>query len=100
MPPRTLASLATVLSAARDADAALTLLQHEAWDIERSAQVALFLCDSRRQLITERLNPVAGGIGRTPMNVGVDHLPAPLRRTIALGSAIEDFGTASVVYVQ
>ena len=63
MPPRTLATLATVLSAARDADAALTLLQHEAWDIERSAQVALFLCDSRRGLVTERLTPLAGSIG-------------------------------------
>ncbi|HYN81051.1 MAG TPA: hypothetical protein VES88_06080 [Gemmatimonadaceae bacterium] len=100
MPPRTLASLATVLSAARDADAALTLLQHEAWDIERSAQVALFLCDSRRQLITERLTPVAGGIGRTPMNVAVDHLPAPIRRTLASGSAVADFGTESDDYLK
>jgi hypothetical protein len=101
MPPRTLATLATVLSAARDADAALTLLQHEAWDIEHAAQIALFLCDSRRQLITERLTPVAGGsIGRTPMNVAVDHLPAAIRRTLASGSAVADFGTESDDYLK
>jgi hypothetical protein len=100
MPPRTLATLASVLSAARDADAALTLLQHEAWDIERSAQVALFLCDSRRQLITERLNPVAGSIGRIPMNVAVDHLPTAIRRTLASGSAVADFGAESDDYLK
>lgn len=100
MPPRTLATLATVLSAARDADAALTLLQHEAWDIERSAQVALFLCDSRRGLVTERLTPLGGSIGRTPMNVAVDHLPAPIRRTLSSGSAVADFGTESDDYLK
>ncbi|HEU4878100.1 MAG TPA: hypothetical protein VFT21_01550, partial [Gemmatimonadaceae bacterium] len=77
MAPRTLATLATVLSAARDADAALTLLSHEAADIERSAQLALFICDSRRQLITERLNPVGDTVTRMPLNVSIDHLPAP-----------------------
>jgi hypothetical protein len=52
MAPRTLATLATVLSTARDADAALTLLQHEVAEMDRAAQLALFVCDSRRQLIT------------------------------------------------
>src|SRR5687768_17709536 len=39
MAPRTLATLATVLSSARDADAALTLLHQEASDLERSSQL-------------------------------------------------------------
>jgi hypothetical protein len=100
MAPRTLATLATVLSNARDADAALTLLQHEATDIERSAQLALFVCDSRRQLITERLNPTGDTVTRLPLNVSIDHLPAPIRRALNSGSAIADFGVESEDYMK
>jgi hypothetical protein len=100
MAPRTLATLATVLSNARDADAALTLLQHEAADIERSAQLALFVCDSRRQLITERLNPSGDTVTRLPLNVSIDHLPAPIRRALNSGSAIADFGAESEDYMK
>jgi hypothetical protein len=100
MPPHTLATLATVLSAARDADAALILLQQEAWDIDKSAQLALFLCDSRRSLITERLTPLATGVGRTPLNVAVDHLPAPIRRALLSGSMLADFGVESDDYLK
>lgn len=100
MAPRTLATLATVLSNARDADAALTLLQHEATDIERAAQLALFVCDSRRQLITERLNPVGDAVSRLPLNVSIDHLPAPIRRALNSGSAIADFGVESEDYMK
>jgi len=100
MPPHTLATLATVLSAARDADAALTLLQHEASDIDRAAQLALFLCDSRRQLITERLNPTGETVTRLPLNVAIDHLPAPIRRALNSGSAIADFGVESEDYMK
>src|SRR5512141_230320 len=98
--PHTLATLATVLSAARDADAALTLLQQEAWDIEKSAQLALFLCDSRRQLITERLTPLVSGVGRTPLNVAVDHLPGPIRRALLSGATLADFGAESDDYLK
>ena len=100
MAPRTLANLATVLSNARDADAALTLLQHEAADIERSAQLALFVCDSRRQLITERLNPSGDTVTRIPLNVSIDHLPAPIRRALNSGSAVADFGAESEDYMK
>lgn len=100
MAPRTLATLATVLSNARDADAALTLLQHEAADIERSAQLALFVCDSRRQLITERLNPAGDTVTRIPLNVSIDHLPAPIRRALNSGSAVADFGAESEDYMK
>src|SRR4029078_9695958 len=100
MAPRTLATLATVLSNARDADAALTLLQHEASDIDRAAQLALFVCDSRRQLITERLNPAGDAVSRLPLNVSIDHLPAPIRRALNSGSAIADFGVESEDYMK
>ena len=100
MAPRTLANLATVLSNARDADAALTLLQHEAADIERSAQLALFVCDSRKQLITERLNPSGDTVTRLPLNVSIDHLPAPIRRALNSGSAVADFGAESEDYMK
>ena len=100
MAPRTLATLATVLSNARDADAALTLLQHEVSDIDRAAQLALFVCDSRRQLITERLNPTGDTVTRLPLNVSIDHLPAPIRRALNSGSAIADFGAESEDYMK
>ena len=100
MAPRTLATLATVLSNARDADAALTLLQHEAGDIDRAAQLALFVCDSRRQHITERLNPVGDTVTRLPLNVSIDHLPAPIRRALNSGSAVADFGAESEDYMK
>ena len=100
MAPRTLATLATVLSTARDADAALTLLHHEATDIERSAQLALFICDSRRQLITERLNPVGETVTRTPLAVSIDHLPAPIRRALNFGATVADFGAESDDYMK
>lgn len=100
MAPRTLATLATVLSAARDADAALTLLNHEVADIEKSAQLTLFICDSRRQLITERLSPVGDAVARTPLTVSIDHLPAPIRRALNFGAAIADFGAESDDYMK
>ena len=100
MAPRTLATLATVLSAARDADAALTLLQTEAWDIDRSSQLALFMCDARRQMITERLSPSTGGVVRTPLPVAIDHLPAPIRRALNFGAAVADFGAESDDYMK
>ena len=100
MAPRTLATLATVLSTARDADAALTLLHHEATDIERSAQLALFICDSRRQLIIERLSPVGDAVSRTPLTISIDHLPAPIRRALNFGATIADFGAESDDYMK
>ena len=100
MAPRTLATLATVLSTARDADAALTLLHHEATDIERSAQLALYICDSRRQLIIERLSPVGDAVARTPLTVSIDHLPAPIRRALNFGATIADFGAESDDYMK
>lgn len=100
MAPRTLATLATVLSTARDADAALTLLQHEAADVDRAAQLALFICDSRRSLITERLNPDGDRVTRIPLNVAIDHLPAPIRRALNSGSTVADFGAESEDYMK
>jgi hypothetical protein len=100
MAPRTLATLATVLSAARDADAALTLLNHEAAEIERSAQLVLFICDSRRQLITERLNPAGDGVTRIPLNVSIDQLPAPIRRSLNSATSVADFGAESEDYMK
>lgn len=100
MAPRTLATLATVLSTARDADAALTLLQHEVAEMERSAQLALFICDSRRQLITERLNPSGDTVTRMPLSVSIDHLPAPIRRSLNSGAAVADFGPESEDYMK
>ena len=100
MAPRTLATLATVLSTARDADAALTLLQHEVAEMDRAAQLARFVCDSRRQLITERLNPQDDVVTRIPLNIAIDHLPAPIRRALNSGASTADFGAESEDYMK
>jgi hypothetical protein len=100
MPPRTLATLASLLASARDADAALLILQQEATDIDRAVQLALFLCDTRRNLITERLTPQGNSVGRIPLNVAVDHLPAPVRRGLNSGSTLADFGAESDDYLK
>lgn len=100
MPPRTLATLASLLASARDADAALLILQQEAADIDRAVQLALFLCDTRRNLITERLTPQGNSVGRIPLNVAVDHLPAPVRRGLNSGSTLVDFGAESDDYLK
>lgn len=100
MAPRTLATLATVLSTARDADAALTLLQHEVAEMDRAAQLSLFVCDSRRQLITERLNPQDDVVTRIPLNIAIDHLPAPIRRALNSGASTADFGAESEDYMK
>ena len=100
MAPRTLATLATVLSTARDADAAVTLLNNEAADMDRSAQLALFVCDSRRQLVTERVSPIGDTVARTPLAVAIDHLPAPIRRALNFGTTVADFGAESDDYMK
>jgi predicted HAD superfamily Cof-like phosphohydrolase len=100
MAPRTLATLATVLSTARDADAALTVLQHETEEIERAAQLALFICDSRRQIVRERLDPEEEAVKRVPLNVSIDHLPAPIRRALNTGGGVADFGAESADYMK
>jgi hypothetical protein len=100
MAPRTLATLATVLSTARDADSAVTLLNNEATDMDRSAQLALFVCDSRRQMVTERVSPIGDTVARTPLAVAIDHLPAPIRRALNFGTTVADFGAESDDYMK
>jgi hypothetical protein len=68
--------------------------------MERSAQLALYICDSRRQLIVERLNPVGDTVHRVPLNVSIDQLPAPIRRTLNSGGAVADFGSESEDYMK
>jgi hypothetical protein len=89
-----------VLSTARDADAAVTLLNNEAADMDRSAQLALFVCDSRRQLVTERVSPIGDTVARTPLAVAIDHLPAPIRRALNFGTTVADFGAESDDYMK
>src|SRR5688572_18665351 len=100
MAPRTLATLATVLSTARDADSAVTLLNNEATDMDRSAQLALFVCDYRRQMVTERVSPIGDTVARTPLAVAIDHLPAPIRRALNFGTTVADFGAESDDYMK
>lgn len=69
-------------------------------DIERAAQLALFVCDSKRQIITERLSPSGDVVSRTPLTVAIDHLPAPIRRALNMGSAMADFGAESDDYMK
>lgn len=100
MAPRTLATLATVLSTARDADAALKLMQNEVAEMDKGAQLSLFLCEPKRQLIMESLNSVNDTVVRVPLSVSIDHLPAPIRRALNSGIAVADFGAESEDYLK
>lgn len=68
--------------------------------MDRGAQLALFVCDSRRQLITERLNPTDDAVSRIPLNVSIDHLPAPIRRALNSAASVADFGAESEDYMK
>jgi hypothetical protein len=90
MAPRTLASLAHALSVAPDLDAALVALGEGLADLDRTAQIALLRYDGRRDLLTERLQPVDAGIERGEIDATFDHLPAAVRTPISTGGQFID----------
>ena len=90
MAPRTLASLAHALSVAPDLDAALVALGEGLADLDRTAQIGLLRYDGRRDLITERLQPVDASISRGEIDATYDHLPAAVRSPVSTGGQFVD----------
>jgi hypothetical protein len=100
MPPRTLASLAHALSVAPDVDAALVALGEGLVEIDRSAHLALFRYDGRREMLIDRLTPNGGRVARTTIETTFDHLPAPIRTAVAAGGQWVDLGDQSHEYAR
>ena len=65
MPPRTLATLAHALSVAPDFDAALLALAEALAEVDRSAHIALVRYDARREMLVDRLMPMAAASWRS-----------------------------------
>jgi len=100
MPPRTLASLAHSLSAASDLDAALVALGEALADVDRSAVVALFTFDARRQILRERLTPEGSSVTRARADTTLDHLPTRIRTQVSSGGQFADLGDQSDEYAR
>ncbi|MCC7196221.1 MAG: GAF domain-containing protein [Gemmatimonadaceae bacterium] len=92
MTPRTLESLAHALGAANTLDAALVALSECVADIDRSAAIAFFRVTPRRGLMVERLDPSAGGVSRTGIELSVDQLPQAVTRAVRAGGTLADLG--------
>lgn len=100
MPPRTLASLAHSLGAASDLDAALVALGEALAETDRSAVVALFTFDARRQMLRERLIPSGSQITRVRTDTTLDHLPTRIRTQVTSGGQFADLGDQSDEYAR
>ncbi|MFL5575356.1 MAG: GAF domain-containing protein [Gemmatimonadaceae bacterium] len=100
MAPRTLASLAHALSVAPDLDAALVALGEGLVEIDRSAHLALFRYDGRREMLLDRLTPHDGRVARSTIETTFDHLPAPVRAAVAAGGQFVDLGDHSHDYAR
>ncbi len=95
MSTRALPSLAHALGVAPDLDAALVGLGEALTDGDRSALLALFRYDGRRQLLKDRLTPVGDKVTRAPVDTTIDHLPPAIRAMITNGGQFVDLGDKS-----
>ena len=95
MPPRTLASLAQSLSAARDVEGALMALADSLAELDRFAQLALVRYDPRRALMRDRLLASSSSVERATIDTTLDHLPEHEVATITAGGQFVDFGDKS-----
>ena len=100
MAPRSLASLAHALGATSDLDGALVALGECVTEMDRSASLALLRYDGRREMLRERLTPVAGRVERTEVETTFDHLPAPVQMKVAAGGQFVDLAERSGDYAR
>jgi len=95
MSTRALPSLAHALGVAPDLDATLVALGEALIDGDRSAILALFRYDGRRQLLKDRLTPVGDKVTRAPVDTTIDHLPPAVRAMVTNGGQFVDLGDKS-----
>lgn len=98
MAPRTLGGLSTVLAAAANVSDALRALAHDVSEHDRNASMVLFVYDSRREVLCERVMPALDGEKTARLEIAIDHLPTAARRTIAAGRQFADMGGESGDY--
>src|SRR6266542_5773852 len=95
MATRTLAGLSAVLSAARSVSEALVALAEEASEADRAASVAIYDYDQRSCVLRRRTVVTDGAAKSSWMEVSLDHLPRPTRRTVQEGKQFTDLGPQS-----
>ena len=100
MPPRTLASLAHALTVSPDLDAALVALGEGLAEVDRASHLALLRYDGRREMLADRLTPSGGGVERSAVETTFDHLPPPVRMSVAAGGQFVDLGEQSDEYAR
>ncbi len=97
---KSLPSLAHALSVAPDLDAALVALGEALVESDRSAVIALFRYDGRRDMLRERLTPTGDRVQRATVDTTTDHLPPAARAMVANGGQFVDLGDRSVEYAR
>jgi hypothetical protein len=100
MPPRTLPALAHALATASDMDMALVGLGEALAEVDRSAAVALFRFDGRRQMLTDRAQPRGDRVEHARYELAFDQLPGPIRARIVTAVEFVDFADDSADYAR
>lgn len=97
---RALPSLAHALAVAPDLNAALVALGEALVDTDRSAILALFRYDGRREMLRERLTPAGGHVEQGKVDTTFDHLPPNVRTLVTGGGQFVDLGERSAEYAR
>ncbi len=100
MSSKGLPGFANSLASASELSDALTALYEEAADTDRSASVALFRNDPRRDLFVERILVDGNGMRREEIAVAFDHLPAQVRKRVSSAQAFVEFGDQSTDFMK
>lgn len=95
MTSRSLPALAAHLSKCDSIGDALEAIVEEVGDADRSAAVALFRHDPRRDLLVERLTWLDRSASSHEMAVSFDHFPAHIRKRIGEGNGFAEFADQS-----
>lgn len=95
MSPQPLPAFCQTLSAAPDLRGALSVLYAEMVSNDPGLELALFLHDPRKGLLTSRLVAGPSGVTTAPLELSPDHLPAKLKRDVLAGAKLVDFGDLS-----
>lgn len=100
MSSKGLPGFANSLASASELSDALAALYEEAADSDRTAVVALFQNDPRRDVFVERFVADSNGMQREDIAVAYDHLPAQVRKRVSSGQAFVEFGDQSTDFMK
>src|SRR5688500_11644092 len=95
MSPQPLPVFCQTLTAATDIRGALAVLYAEMAANDPGLELALFMYDPRRGLLTSRLVAGPAGVTTTPIELSPDHLAAKLKKEVLGGAKLVDFGDLS-----